>query len=83
MATINAGILPFGNGPNLDHAMLYLNLSFDTLMGLSFQILCDSTHPGFRNLWLTDIKAAIKCIKLVQTSFQDENIVNRIAILVS
>ena len=56
-ATINAGILSFGKGPNFDHAVLYLDLSFDTLTGLSSQILCDSTHPGFQNLWSTDIKA--------------------------
>ena len=82
-ATINAGILPFGQGPNSDHAMLYIDLSFDTLMGLSSQILCDSTHPGFRNLWSTDIKAAIKYIELVQTGFQDKTISTHIAILVS
>ena len=50
MATLNAGILPFGKSPNSDHAMIYLDLSFDMLTGLSSQILCDSTHPGFRNL---------------------------------
>ena len=82
-ATLNAGILPFGQGPNSDHAMLYIDLSFDTLMGISSHILCDSTHHGFRNLWSTDIKAAIKYVELVQTGFQDENIFNRISILVS
>ena len=46
-ATINASILPFGKGPNSDHAVLYLDLSFDTLTGLSSQILCDSTHLDF------------------------------------
>ena len=82
-ATLNAGILPFGQGPNSDHAILYIDISFDTLMGLSSQVLCDSTHPGFQNLWSTDIKAATKSVELVQNGFQDENIFNRIAILVS
>ena len=82
-ATINASILPFGQGPNSDHAVMYLNLSFDTLTGLSFQTLCDPTHPGFQNLLSTDIKAATQYIKLVKEGFHDKNIVTRIAILVS
>ena len=46
-ATVNASVLPFGAGPNLDHAILYIDFSFDTLTGLSSQTLHSPTHPGF------------------------------------
>ena len=82
-ATINAGVLPFGTGPNSDHAMLYIDLSLETITGISSQSLHNPTHPGFRNLWSTDIKAAVRYIQLVQQAFIHENIYNRIAILIS
>ena len=81
--TINAGVLPFGTGPYSDHAPLYIDLSFDLLTGISSQSLYDPTHPGFRNLWSTDVKAAEKYITMVQRGFNDENIHEGIAILVS
>ena len=81
--TINSGVLPFGISPNFDHAILYLNLSFDILMGLSLHLSCNPTHPGFCNLWSTDIKATEKYIELVQTAFASENIIEHIAILIS
>ena len=80
---LNAGVLPFGVGPNSDHAILFLDLSFETLSGLSSQSLYDPTHPGFCNLWSTDIKAAEKYLTFVQNGFQAENIHNQLAILIS
>ena len=82
-ATIHASILPFGHGPNSDHAILYLDLSFTTLTDISSHSLYDPTHPGFHNLWLTDIKAANEYIQTVRTGFYAKNIFNRIAIIVS
>ena len=82
--TINAGILPFGTGPNLDHAILYIYLLYETLTGISSQsALYDPTHPGVRNLWSTDIKAAAKYKTMVKQGFHAKNIHERIAILVS
>ena len=82
-ATINSGVLPFGISPNSDHAILYIDLSFDILTGLSSQSLRNPKHPSFRNLWSTDIKAAEKYIELVHTGFVSENIIKRTAILIS
>ena len=67
-ATIHAGVLPFGQGPNSDHAILYLDLSFATLTDISSHSLYDPTHPGFRNLWSTDIKAAIAYITTIDVN---------------
>ena len=75
-ATINASVLPFGAGPNSDHMILYIDFSYAILAGISSQSLYDLTHPGFRNLWLTDIKAATKYLQLVQDGFHVENIHN-------
>ena len=81
---LNAGVLPFGTEPNSDHAILYIDLLFDTLTGISLQSLYDPTHPpGFHNLWSTDIKAAKKYVTLVNQGFLAENIHECVAILVS
>ena len=80
---INAGVLSFGAGLNSDHAILYIDISYETLTGISSQSLYDPTHPRFRNLWSTDIKAAEKYITMVQQGFHAENIHERIAILIS
>ena len=82
-ATTHAGVLPFGTGPNSDHAPIYLDFSLDLLTGLPTQSLHDPTHPGFRNLWSTDVKAAALYIQIVQQGFIAENIHERVAILVS
>ena len=82
-ATTHAGVLPFGTGPNSDHAPIYLDFSLDLLTGLPTQSLHDPTHPGFRNLWSTDVKAAALYIQIVQQGFNNENIHERVAILVS
>ena len=81
--TINTGVLAFAARPNSDHAPLYLDLSFELLTGISSQSLYDLTHPGFRNLWSTNVKAAEKYIMLVQQGFSAENIHAQVAILVS
>ena len=75
-ATLNASVLSFGAGPNSDHTILYLDLSFTIFTDMSSQSLHDLTHPGFRNLWSTDIKAATKYIQVVQAGFHAENIYN-------
>ena len=82
-ATIHADVLPFGHGPNSNHAILYLNLSFAILTNISSHSLHDPTHPGFHNLWSTDIKAVTEYIKIVHNGFYTENIFNQIAIIVS
>ena len=69
-------MLPFGAGPNSDHAILYLDLSYETLIGIPSQPLYDPTHPGFQNLWSMDIKAAEKYLTMVQNGFHTENIHN-------
>ena len=69
--------------PHCNHAILYLDLSYKILTGISWQALYDPTHPEFRNLWSTDIKAAEQYLTLVQQGFHAENIHNQIAILES
>ena len=83
MATISSRVLPFGIGPNSDHAILCIDISFNILTGLSSQSIQDTTQLGFHNLWSTDIKAAEKYIELVQIAFAAKNIIEHIAILVS
>ena len=73
-ATQHAGVIPFSVGPNSTHAILFLDLSFEHLSGISSQSLYDSTHPRFHNLWLTDIKAAEQYLTFVQQGFYAENI---------
>ena len=80
---LNTGILSFGAGLNSDHVILYLALSFETLTSISSQSLYDPTHPGFRNLWSTDIKAAEKYVTLVHQGFIAKNIPKNVLILVS
>ena len=63
-ATIHAGMIPFGYGPNSNHAILYLDLSFAILTDILIHSLYDPTHPGFRKLWLTDIKAVNEYIQM-------------------
>jgi hypothetical protein len=43
-AMTGAGILPFGEGPRSDHAILHVDISLDTLSGLTSQSLHDPTH---------------------------------------
>ena len=81
-AMTGAGILPFGEGPKSDHAILHADFSLDTLSGLTSQSLHDPTHPSSRKLWSTDIKATEKYISLVNTGFQHENIAERTATLI-
>jgi hypothetical protein len=81
MATIGAGILPFGSGPKSDHAVLYCDISLSLLSGLSPDSINDPTHPANRNLWSTDVKAAARYVELVNHGFQLENISTRIAVL--
>ena len=64
-ATLNASMLPFGAGPNSNHMIIYLDLSFTILTDMSSQSLYDPTHPGFHNLWSMDIKAATKYLQVV------------------
>ena len=47
------------------------------------QSLYDPTHPGFQNLWSTNIKAATAYIQMVCDGFYTENIFNQLAIIVS
>ena len=75
-ATINASVLSFGAGPNSDHTILYLDLSYAILAGISSQSLYDPTHPGFHNLWSMDIKVATKYLQFIQDGFHAENIHN-------
>ena len=82
-AMTGAGIIPFGNGPNSDHAILHIDFSLETLCGTPSTSLVDPTHPASRNLWSTDIKAAEAYIEEVRHGFAAENIVTRIAILTS
>ena len=70
----HAGVLPFSVGPNSDHAILFLDLSFENLSGISSQSLYDPTHPRFCNLWSTDIKAAEQYLTFIQQGFHAENI---------
>jgi hypothetical protein len=81
-AMTGAGILPFGEGPRSDHAIIYVDLSLETLSGMTSQSLHDPTHPSSRRLWSTDIKATEKYITLVNAGFQYENIAARTATLI-
>ena len=81
-AMTGAGIIPFGEGPKSDHAILHADFALDTLCGMSSQSLHDPTHPSSRNLWSTDVKAAEKYIEIVRERFQEANIAERIAILI-
>jgi hypothetical protein len=80
-AMTGAGIIPFGEGPKSDHAILFADFSLATLCGMSSQSLHDPTHPSARNLWSTDIKAAEAYIEMVRTRFESDNIPERIATL--
>jgi hypothetical protein len=82
LATTNAGVIPFGEGPLSDHAMIYVDFSLDSLTGLSSQSLHDPTHPSARNLWSTDVKAAKKYIEQVWERFLAANIHEQINILI-
>ena len=63
-AMTGAGILPFGEGPRSDHAIPHVDISLDTLSGLTSQSLHDPTHPSVRQLWSMDIKAMEKSCQL-------------------
>jgi hypothetical protein len=80
---IGAGIIPFGEGPKSDHAIVYADLSLALLCGLSSQSLHNPTHPSAQNLWSTNIKALEKYVTAVQHGFTNENIAERIAILLN
>jgi hypothetical protein len=81
-ATTGAGVLPFREGPQSDHPIVYTDISMTTLCGISSQSLHDPTHPAARTLWSTDIKAANKYMDSVQQGFAAENIAERIATLI-
>jgi translation initiation factor 2B subunit (eIF-2B alpha/beta/delta family) len=82
MAMTDTGIIPFGEGPRSDHAIIYGDLSLEILSSIPSQSLHDPTHPSTRKLWSTDIKAAEQYVDKVKHGFSCENIIERITILV-
>jgi hypothetical protein len=84
LAMTRAYVLPFGTeeSPKSDHAICGINFSLDVLCGISPESLYNSTHPAARQLWSTDVKAAERCVELVEQQCQADNIEKRVAKLV-